>query len=178
VVGLCEQGAHVFDSTLAENLRLARPGASDEDLLAVLDRVALLDWVRRLPLGLDTRVGERGHRLSGGQRQRLVVARTLLAEFPVLVLDEPTEHLDPAAGDALMAEVRQVAAGRSLLVVTHRLTGLVDMDEILVMDGGRVVERGRHEQLVDLGGWYARQWAREVDSELSVRESPRIILPG
>jgi ABC-type multidrug transport system fused ATPase/permease subunit len=178
VVGLCEQGAHVFDTTLAENLRVARPGASPQDLLAVLDRVALLDWVRELPLGVDTPVGERGHRLSGGQRQRLVVARTLLAEFPVLLLDEPTEHLDPAAGDALMAELRQIGEDRSLLVVTHRLTGLQDMDEILVMDTGRVVERGRHEELVDRGGWYARQWTREADCELSVHPRPGIILPG
>ncbi|MDX6302195.1 MAG: ATP-binding cassette, subfamily bacterial CydC [Nocardioidaceae bacterium] len=178
VVGLCEQGAHVFDTTLAENLRVARPEASEQDLMGVLDRVALLDWVRELPLGVDTRVGERGHRLSGGQRQRLVVARTLLAEFPVLLLDEPTEHLDPAAGDALMAELRQVGEDRSLLVVTHRLTGLLDMDEILVMEGGRVAERGRHDELVDLGGWYARQWTREVDCELSVHPRARIILPG
>jgi ABC-type multidrug transport system fused ATPase/permease subunit len=178
VVGLCEQGAHVFDTTLAENLRVARPEASEQDLLAVLDRVDLLDWVRELPLGVDAPVGERGHRLSGGQRQRLVVARTLLAEFPVLLLDEPTEHLDPAAGDALMAELRHVGEDRSLLVVTHRLTGLMDMDEIVVMEGGRVAERGRHDELVDLGGWYARQWTREVDCELSVHPRPRIILPG
>jgi thiol reductant ABC exporter CydC subunit len=192
VVGLCEQGAHVFDTTLAENLRLGRPGASEDELLAVLDRVALLDWVRDQPLGLETPVGETGGHLSGGQRQRLVVARTLLAEFPVLVLDEPTEHLDPVGGDALMAELRQVRDDRSLLVVTHRLTGLADLDEILVMDGGRVVERGRHDDLVHLGGWYERRWRREVDTELSVRRdqplaaaaavdvarSEEIILPG
>jgi thiol reductant ABC exporter CydC subunit len=178
MVGLCEQGAHVFDTTLAENLRLARPEASDDELLAVLERVALLDWVRQQPLGVHSPVGEHGCRLSGGQRQRLVVARALLAESPVLLLDEPTEHLDPLAGDALMAELLRVPEDRSLLVVTHRLTGLSDVDEILVMDGGRIVERGSHDDLVGLGGWYARRWERELDCELSVGARSRIILRG
>ncbi|CAM5606979.1 ABC transporter [Streptomyces badius] len=104
-VGLCAQDAHVFDSTIRENLRLARPGATDAELRDALSRARLLDWVGALPKGLDTAVGEHGDRLSGGQRQRLALARALLADFPVLVLDEPAEHLDLPTADALTADL-------------------------------------------------------------------------
>ncbi|NEB52113.1 thiol reductant ABC exporter subunit CydC, partial [Streptomyces griseus] len=146
-VGLCAQDAHVFDSTIRENLRLARPGATDAELLDVLSRARLLDWVLALPEKLDTPVGEHGARLSGGQRQRLALARALLADFPVLVLDEPAEHLDLPTADALTADLLDATRGRATVLITHRLTGLDTVDEVLVLDAGRVVQRGPYAEL-------------------------------
>jgi ATP-binding cassette, subfamily C, bacterial CydC len=135
---LAGQEAHVFDSTIRENLRLARPGASDAELRAALERARLAEWVAGLPDGLDTLVGEDGARLSGGQRQRLTIARALLLDAPVLVLDEPTAHLDPATAKALVVDVFEAAADRSVLLVTHRPEGLDLVDEVVRLDAGRV----------------------------------------
>jgi thiol reductant ABC exporter CydC subunit len=145
IIGLVEQDPHIFDSTIRENLRLARPAASDPDLRAALDRARLLDWVDTLPLGLDTAVGEHGARLSGGQRQRLALARALLADFPIVVLDEPGEHLDVETSDALMTDLLSATEGRTTLVITHRASGLDDVDEIVVLDRGRIAERIEHD---------------------------------
>src|SRR4029079_12996209 len=130
---LAGQEAHVFDSTNRENLRLARPAASENELHDVLDRVRLTEWVAALPDGIDTRVGEEGMELSGGQRQRLVLPRALLADAPVLVLDEPTAHLDPATAEALMDDVLDSAEERSVLLITHRREGLARMDEVVAL---------------------------------------------
>jgi ATP-binding cassette, subfamily C, bacterial CydC len=134
---LAGQGAHLFSSTIRENLRLARPGATDEELVAALRRARIADWVASLPEGMDTFVGEEGTRLSGGQRQRLVLARALLATGPVLLLDEPTAHLDPETARVLMEDVLDAAADRTVLLITHRREGLEHMDEIVTLDGGR-----------------------------------------
>ncbi|WP_031512647.1 thiol reductant ABC exporter subunit CydD [Streptomyces sp. NRRL F-5123] len=158
LVGLCAQDAHVFDSTVRENLRLARPGAGDDDLRAALAAA-------RLDLGLDTAVGEHGARLSGGMRQRLALARALLAGFPVLVLDEPAEHLDTATADALTADLLDAtrAHDRTTLIVTHRLAGLAGdaVDEIVVLDAGRVVQRGSYRELAAADGPFRRTLDRE-----------------
>ena len=167
VVGLVAQDAHIFDSTLEENLRLARRDASDAELLVALEQVRLTDWVAGLPLGLQTPVGERGARISGGQRQRLAVARALLADFPILVLDEPGEHLDTPTADAILADILTLARARerATLLITHRLQGLQEMDEILVLDRGRVAERGTHAQLITrFGGRYAALWRLQGDT--------------
>ncbi len=161
VVGLVAQDAHIFDSTLEENLRLARREASPEELRAALADARLLDWAESLPAGLATEVGERGARMSGGQRQRLAIARALLADFPVLILDEPGEHLDTATADALLADALRVTRSRATLLITHRLTGLEDVEEVLVLDRGLVVERGTHPELLALDGRYASLWRRE-----------------
>jgi ABC-type multidrug transport system fused ATPase/permease subunit len=161
VVGLVGQSPHLFHTTVAENLRLARRSASDTDLAEVLGRVGLAEWLAGLPQGLATEVGVDGSRLSGGQRQRLALARALLADFPILILDEPGEHLEPVAADALMADALSVTEGRSILLITHRLAGLEQVDEILFLDGGRVVERGTHAALVGAGGHFARWWWHE-----------------
>jgi ATP-binding cassette subfamily C protein CydCD len=180
-VGLCAQDAHLFDSSVRENLRLARSDATEEELRGALDEARLLEWVDALPYGLDTLVGEHGARLSGGQRQRLALARALLAAFPVLVLDEPAEHLDLATADALTADLlaaterkatrpggsagatavpaedgtgaAAAAATRpATVLITHRLRGLETVDEIVVLESGRVVQRGTYEDLAVIEG--------------------------
>ncbi|MER8183388.1 thiol reductant ABC exporter subunit CydD [Kitasatospora sp. NPDC094015] len=173
VIGLCAQDAHVFDSSLRENLRLARPGADEAELRAALAGARLLDWVDTLPRGLDTMVGEHGARLSGGQRQRLALARALLADFPVLILDEPAEHLDLPTADALTADLLAATEGRTTLLITHRLAGLDDrsVDEVLVLEQGEVVERGRFSELAARpGGRLAamRERERRADTLLAV----------
>ncbi|MGI5205623.1 thiol reductant ABC exporter subunit CydC [Spirillospora sp. CA-108201] len=161
VIGLCAQDAHLFDSTIGENVRLARPSAADEEIRDALRRARLLDWVESLPDGLGTRVGEHGAQVSGGQRQRIALARALLADFPILLLDEPAEHLDIATADELTADLLTATEGRTTLLVTHRLAGLDAVDEIIVMDEGRVADRGAHADLVSRPGPYRALWRRE-----------------
>jgi thiol reductant ABC exporter CydC subunit len=161
VVGMVEQDPHVFAGTLAANLRLASPDASEAELLEALARVRLEDWVASLPDGMETHLGEHGQRISGGQRQRLGLARALLAGFPVLILDEPTEHVEPAAARAILEDLLDAAAGRSTLVITHELDGLEAFDEIVVLDRGRLAERGTHTALVAAGGLYAALWQQQ-----------------
>ena len=161
VIGLCAQDAHIFDSSLRENLRLARPDCAESDLWAALAAARLADWARGLPEGLDTMVGEHGARISGGQRQRLALARALLADFPLLILDEPAEHLDLATADALTADLLAATRGRATLLITHRLAGLDSVDEIVVLDAGRIVQRGSWSELVPADGPLRRMWERE-----------------
>ncbi|MCZ4122454.1 thiol reductant ABC exporter subunit CydD [Streptomyces sp. H39-S7] len=162
LVGLCAQNAHVFDSSVRENLRLARPAADDDALRAALAAA-------RLEVDLDTLVGEHGARLSGGQRQRLALARALLADFPVLVLDEPAEHLDLPTADALTADLLDATRGRATVLITHRLAGLAGdaVDEIVVLDRGRVVQRGPYEELAALEGPFRRTLERERAADLA-----------
>jgi thiol reductant ABC exporter CydC subunit len=157
-VGLASQEAHVFDNTLEENLRLARRDATADQLREALAAVRLLDWAEGLPEGLSTEIGERGARMSGGQRQRLALARALLADFPVLILDEPGEHLDTATADAIVADLLAVTGEKATLLITHRLAGLPEADEVLVLDRGRVIERGTHAELLAREGRYAALW--------------------
>ncbi|MFD6043256.1 thiol reductant ABC exporter subunit CydD [Streptomyces koyangensis] len=161
LVGLCAQDAHVFDSTLRENLLLADRSATEARLREVLARARLLEWAETLPEGLDTPVGEHGARLSGGQRQRLALARALLADFPLLVLDEPAEHLDLETADRLTADLLAATRGRTTLLITHRLAGLEAVDEILVLDEGRIVQRGTYEELSVAEGPFRRLRERE-----------------
>jgi ATP-binding cassette, subfamily C, bacterial CydC len=134
---LAGQNAHLFNSTIRANLTIGRPGASDEELWDALRRAQLAEWVSSLPAGLETLVGEEGTQLSGGQRQRLTLARALLSEAPVLILDEPTAHLDPETAEALVRDVLAAADGRSVLLITHRPEGLELADEVVALDGGR-----------------------------------------
>ncbi|MFI2735098.1 thiol reductant ABC exporter subunit CydD [Streptomyces sp. NPDC018711] len=173
-VGLCAQDAHLFDSSVRENLRLAKVGADDEELREALRRARLLDWVDGLPAGLDTLVGEHGSRLSGGQRQRLALARALLADFPVLVLDEPAEHLDLATADALTDDLLRATEGRTTVLITHRLHGLDAVDEVVVLDGGRTVQRGPYAELAAVDGPLRRMLEREEDTDALLTGAERL----
>jgi ATP-binding cassette subfamily B protein/ATP-binding cassette subfamily C protein len=153
-LGYVEQEAPVLAGTIRENLRLTVPEATDERLLAVLDTVNLRDIVARTPLGLGAQVGEGGVLLSGGERQRLAIARALLAAAPILLLDEPTSNLDARNEAALRQAIGAVATQRTLLIVAHRLSTVVDSDQIVVLDSGRVVAVGRHDELTETNPLY------------------------
>ncbi|MEU6301569.1 thiol reductant ABC exporter subunit CydD [Streptomyces chartreusis] len=178
LVGLCAQDAHLFDSSVRENLLLARKDATEADLRDALGRARLLDWADGLPGGLDTLVGEHGARLSGGQRQRLALARALLADFPVLVLDEPAEHLDLPTADALTADLLAATEGRTTLLITHRLAGLEAVDEVVVLDEGRVVQRGAFAELAATDGPLRGMVEREEAADLLVGAPQPAVLPG
>ncbi|HYB17564.1 MAG TPA: thiol reductant ABC exporter subunit CydC [Streptosporangiaceae bacterium] len=157
-IGGCPQDPHIFNTSLRDNLRLARPGATDDQLADAAARARLLDWIRSLPLGWDTPVGAHGAALSGGQRQRLALARALLADPALLILDEPTAHLDRDTGHALMRDLLAVTEGRATLLITHDLDALDGVDEIVVLGDGQVVERGTHAQLTRADGSYQALW--------------------
>jgi ATP-binding cassette subfamily C protein CydCD len=156
VIGGCLQDPHIFNATVRDNLGLARPGAGDDELAVAADRARLLPWIRSLPQGWDTRVGAHGAAMSGGERQRLALARALLADPAVLILDEPTAHLDPETRSALTADLLTVTAGRATLLICHEPDGLDQVDEIIVLDRGRVAQRGTHRELAAADGPYRR----------------------
>ena len=156
MMAVVEPRPYLFHTTLRSNLRLTSPTASDDELYQVLRRVQLEAWVSALPRGLDTPLGERGNQVSGGERQRLAVARALLQNAPLWLLDEPTAHLDPRSRQSVAASLLEVTRGRSVIWVTHELSELSVMDEVLVLREGRVVERGTPRELREMGGWFAR----------------------
>jgi ATP-binding cassette subfamily B protein len=154
-VGMVTQETYLFHDTLRSNLLYARPEASQAELEAACRAANIHDFIADLPDGYDTVVGERGYRLSGGEKQRVAIARVILKNPQVLILDEATSHLD-SQSEALIQEAMQgVMRGRTSLVIAHRLSTVMGADKILVMDGGRLVEQGRHEDLLALGGLYA-----------------------
>jgi ATP-binding cassette, subfamily C, bacterial CydC len=159
VINGCTEDPHLFDTTIAENIRLARPGASQQELDEVAARARLLTWIAGLPHGWDTMVGPGGTAVSGGERQRIALARALLADPALLILDEPAAHLDPDNRRALTADLLAATAGRATLLITHDLDGLDQVDEIVVLDHGRVAERGTHPDLLQAGGLYHRMRA-------------------
>jgi ATP-binding cassette, subfamily C, bacterial CydC len=159
LIGGCPQDPHIFAGTIAANLRLAKPDATDDDLTQAAARARLLPWIRSLPRGLDTMVGARGTAISGGERQRIALARALLADPAVVILDEPTASLEDVARRALMADLLAVTAGRATLLITHDLEGLDQMDEIVVLDQGRAAERGSHDVLAQTNTRYRQMLA-------------------
>ena len=163
------QDPHVFAATLRGNLLLARPGCTDDELWGVLRRVRLADDVAVLPDGIGTEVGPQGARLSGGMRGRLALARALLADPEVLVLDEPTTHLDPDTRDAVLDDILAATAGRTVLLVTHDLSRLDRFDEVAVVVGGRVVQRGPHAELLAVDGWYRSAHGRAIAEPVTGR---------
>lgn len=167
-IGYVSPGGAIFQTTLRQNLLLANPGALDADLLRVLDSVQLGEWVQTLPDGLDTWLGASGLTISGGQLQRIQLARGLLMDAPIYLLDEPTTHLDVETENRLISLFRSIFQNRSLVWVTHRLVGLDWLNEILVLDNGRVVERGNQHTLLESRGRFYQLW--EIQNRLSLSE--------
>jgi ATP-binding cassette, subfamily C, bacterial CydD len=155
-LALVPQRPHLFYGSVLENIRLARPGASREEVERAAELAGAAEFIRRLPEGYETRIGERGSRLSGGEAQRVAIARAFLKDAPVLVMDEPTSSLDPESERLIRVSLERLARGRTVLVVAHRLNTVYGADRIAVLDGGRLVETGTHRELLSRGGPYAR----------------------
>ncbi len=167
-VGMVTQEAHLFHDTLRNNLAYARPEATEEEMYAALDAAQVLPLVRALPAGLDTIVGDRGHRLSGGEKQRFAIARLLLKSPGVIILDEATAHLDSESEVAVQRALDTALEGRTAIVIAHRLSTIRAADQILVVDEGQVVERGTHEELLAARGLYSNLYATQYDGAVGV----------
>jgi ATP-binding cassette subfamily B protein len=154
-IGVVTQDSHLFHETIAENLRYAQPEATEDDMWAALRGAQVEELVRSLPEGLETVVGERGYRFSGGEKQRIAIARLLLKQPSIVIMDEATAHLDSESEAAVQRALAVALRGRTALVIAHRLSTIRNADLILVMEAGRVVERGTHAELVARGGLYA-----------------------
>jgi ATP-binding cassette, subfamily B, heavy metal transporter len=157
-LGIVPQDTVLFNDTVAYNIAYGRAGASQTEVETAARAARIHDFISATPKGYDTMVGERGLKLSGGEKQRVAIARTLLKNPPVLIFDEATSALDSANERAIQAELQGVARNKTALVIAHRLSTVVDAHQILVMDGGRITERGTHAELLALGGRYAEMW--------------------
>jgi ATP-binding cassette subfamily B protein len=164
-VGVVSQETYLFHASIRDNLRFARPGASDEEVEAAARAAQIHDLIASLPAGYDTEVGERGYRFSGGEKQRIAIARTILRNPPVLVLDEATSALDTETERQVQLALDRLSEGRTTIAIAHRLSTIRDADQIVVLDRGRLVERGTHEELLEIGGRYAELVARDADLE-------------
>jgi ABC-type multidrug transport system fused ATPase/permease subunit/CRP-like cAMP-binding protein len=164
-IGVVFQDPFLFDTTIRENIELGKPGATEDEILAAAAAAEIDKFIDALPQGYDTLVGERGSNLSGGQRQRVSIARALIRDPRILLLDEATSALDPGTERQISATLRKVGADRTVVAITHRLTSITDYDAIFVIDNGRLVEYGTHEELVALGGTYGHLWAEQTGTE-------------
>jgi len=173
-IGIVPQDMVLFNDTVGYNIGYGREGATQEEIEAAARAASIHDFIMGLPQGYATRVGERGLKLSGGEKQRVAIARTLLKDPPVLVLDEATSALDSRTETEIQDVLRSISRKRTTLIVAHRLSTVVDADEIIVMEKGRVVERGRHGDLVRADGLYAAMWARQATERDDMPVEPGI----
>ena len=158
MMGVISQNTYLFNATVRDNLLVAKPDATQAEVEQAAQRAQIHSFIQSLPEGYDTWIGEQGLRLSGGERQRLAIARALLKDAPILIMDEAAANLDPVTEREVMQSVRELMRGRTSLIITHRLVGLEDADEILVFQSGRLVERGCHAGLVEANGVYRQMW--------------------
>jgi len=164
-IGMVPQDTVLFNDTIRYNIAYGRPGASEAEIEDAAKAAQIHDFIAGLPKGYDTRVGERGLKLSGGEKQRVAIARTLLKNPPILILDEATSALDSHTEKEIQTALNAAALGRTTLIVAHRLSTVVNADEIIVLDAGRIIERGRHNDLLDADGRYASMWRRQLEVE-------------
>ena len=162
-VGMVMQDPHLFHDSIAANLRYAKPDATGDELVAACKAARIHELIATLPEGYDTVVGERGYRMSGGEKQRLAIARMLLKDPAVVILDEATSHLDSESELAIQRALADALAGRTALVIAHRLSTIVAADRIIVIDDGKIVEQGRHDELLRAGGLYADLYRTQLD---------------
>ena len=165
-IGIVPQDTVLFNDTIFYNIQYGRPAAPREEVIAAAQAAHIHDFIERLPDGYDTRVGERGLKLSGGEKQRVAIARALLKNPPILIFDEATSALDSKTEKAIQAELEQVAVGRTTLIIAHRLSTVMNADEILVLDAGHIVERGAHRTLLEQNGLYAQMWALQQQQNM------------
>lgn len=174
-MAVVSQQTHLFNATIAENLRLSRPTATDDELISAARQAEIHTFIQSLPQGYDTIIGEQGLQLSGGERQRLAIARALLKDAPLLILDEATANLDPLVEQDIMATLRAISTGRTTITITHRLVDMAAMNEILVLDAGKIAERGTHAELMAHAGIYRQLWTQQRQIDLLETGSPAIL---
>jgi ATP-binding cassette subfamily B protein len=172
-IGVVPQDTSLFNDTIAYNIGYGKPGATREQIVAAAKSAHIHDLIESLPQGYETLAGERGGKLSGGERQRIGIARALIKDPAILIFDEATSALDSASERAIQEELERIAAGRTTLVIAHRLSTVVNADQILVLDHGRVVERGTHDALLHAGGMYARMWQLQRQSHEARAQPPQ-----
>jgi ABC-type multidrug transport system fused ATPase/permease subunit len=172
-IALVSQNSYFFNTSVRENLRLARRSVTQAELESAARAAQIHEFIATLPKGYDTLIGEQGLRLSGGERQRLAIARALLKETPILILDEPTANLDPLTEKEVLATLFETMRGKTALLITHRLIGLENVDEILVMDGGQIVEQGTHKELLEQARLYRHLW--DVQNQILYDENRVLI---
>ena len=171
VIGFVTQETYLFHASIRDNLLFARPDATDQQLM---DAAAIADRIAELPDGIDTKVGERGYKLSGGEKQRLAIARVLLKDPRILILDEATSSLDTVSERLIQSALGRLTEGRTTIAIAHRLSTILRADRILVFDHGRIVERGTHRQLLARGGLYARLYHEQFEAEAAELADARL----
>jgi len=169
-VGMVPQDTVLFNDTILYNIRYGRPDASDEEVFEAAKLAQIHEFVTTLPNGYQTMVGERGLKLSGGEKQRVSIARTILKSPPILILDEATSALDSRTEQDIQKALKQVSRNRTTIVIAHRLSTVVEADEIIVLEGGRIAERGKHEALLTKKGIYHAMWTRQREADAARRK--------